>query len=311
MKKALRLLAAITLMGTPVAAQSAPPAILGRWDLTVDMPGPHRAAWLEVHRSGGSTLVGQFVGVSGSARPISRVEFRDGEVRFSIPRQWESGQGDLSLRARVEGDSLRGSVAFPDGRSFPLAGSRAPSLRREREPRWGEPIRMIGADGLTGWRALGGTSEWEVAGGILRNRKSGANLVSERELTDFKLHLEFRLPPAGNSGVYLRGRYEVQILDPGGPGAEPDYGSVGGVYGFIAPSRIAGRPAGEWNSYDITLVGRMVTVVLNGDAVIVDREIPGITGGALDSDEGAPGPLLLQGDHTAVEFRNIVVTPAL
>jgi hypothetical protein len=162
-----------------------------------------------------------------------------------------------------------------------------------------------------GWRVLGGANEWEVVEGVLRNRESGGNLVSERGFTDFKLHLEYRLPPGGNSGVYLRGRYEVQILDPGAPGAEPDYGAVGAIYGFIAPSRIAARPGGEWNTFDVTLVGRMVTVTVNGDTVIHDREIPGVTGGALDSDEGAPGPLLLQGDHGPVEFRNIVVIPAI
>ena len=67
---------------------------------------------------------------------------------------------------------------------------------------------------------------------------------------------------------------------------------------------------GEWQSYDITLVGRLVTVVLNGKTIISNQQIPGITGGALDSDEAAPGPLYLQGDHTAVEYRNIVLTPA-
>ena len=312
MKRALRLLAALTLTSTPVAAQNPAPPIVGRWDLTVDMNGSPRGAWLEVHRSGGSTLVGSFVGgAGGSARPVSRVEFRDGEMRFSIPPQWESGRGDLSVVGRLEGDSLRGSMTFPDGRTFAWTGSRAPSLRRSEPPRWGEPVALVAETGLAGWRVVGGADEWEVSGGVLRNRKSGGNLVSERTFTDFKLHLEYRLPPGGNSGVYLRGRYEVQILDPGEPGAEPDFGAVGAIYGFIAPSRIAARPGGEWNTFDVTLVGRMVTVVVNGDTVISDRQIPGITGGALDSHEGEPGPLLLQGDHGPVEFRNIVVTPAL
>ena len=311
MKRALRLLVAVTLTGTPVAAQTAAPPIVGRWDLTVEMPGLHRAAWLEVHRSGSSTLVGQFVGVTGSARPISKVEFRDGEMRFSIPPQWEGVEGDLSFAARMEGESLMGSMTLADGKSYAWRGTRAPSLRRDGEPRWGEPVRLLGASGLSGWHVHGGANEWEVVEGVLRNRKSGGNLVSDRTFTDLKLHLEFRHPPGGNSGVYLRGRYEVQILDPGGPEAEPDVSAVGGVYGFLAPSRIAARPAGEWNTLELTLVGRMVTVILNGQTVISDREIPGITGGALDSDEGAPGPLLLQGDHGPVEFRNIVVTPAL
>ena len=135
----------------------------------------------------------------------------------------------------------------------------------------------------------------------------GANLVTERKFTDFKLHVELRLPAGSNSGVYLRGRYEVQIADPSG---EPASDGLGAVYGFIAPSEDAGKSENEWQSLDITLVGRRITVVVNGKTVICDQEIPGITGGALDSDEAAPGPLLLQGDHGPVEFRNLILTPA-
>src|SRR6185436_5699163 len=108
----------------------------------------------------------------------------------------------------------------------------------------------------------------------------------------------------GNSGVYLRGRYEVQVLD---SGDELAVGSLGGIYGFLEPSDAAAKKPGEWQTFDITLVGRMVTVVLNGTTIIANREIPGITGGALDSDEGSPGPILLQGDHTAIEYRNITI----
>ena len=85
---------------------------------------------------------------------------------------------------------------------------------------------------------------------------------------------------------------------------------AGAVYGFIAPSEDAGKSENEWQSLDITLVGRRITVVVNGKTVICDQKIYGITGGALDSDEAAPGPMLLQGDHGPVEFRNLILTPA-
>jgi hypothetical protein len=142
---------------------------------------------------------------------------------------------------------------------------------------------------------------------VLRNRASGANLATERTFEDFRLQLEFRVPEGGNSGVYLRGRYEVQIA--GSAPATPSDGDLGAIYGFLAPTEIPYRP-GEWQTLDVTLIGRLVTVALNGRTVICNREIPGITGGALDSDEGSPGPILLQGDHGPVEFRNIVLTPA-
>ena len=115
------------------------------------------------------------------------------------------------------------------------------------------------------------------------------------------------MPPKGNSGVYLRGRYEVQVED--SKGLELDSHHEGGVYGLLTPNEDAAKGPGEWQSFDITLYGRMVTVVLNGRAIIIRQEIPGITGGALDSKEGEPGPIYLQGDHAAIEYRKIVLTP--
>jgi hypothetical protein len=132
--------------------------------------------------------------------------------------------------------------------------------------------------------------------------------VSDQQFEDFKLHIEFRYPEGSNSGVYLRGRYELQVIDC--YGMEPQKDLLGAVYGFIKPNENAAKKAGEWQSYDITLIGRRITVVANGKTVVCDQEIPGITGGAIDSHEGNPGPFMLQGDHGAVEYRNIVVTPA-
>jgi hypothetical protein len=129
--------------------------------------------------------------------------------------------------------------------------------------------------------------------------------VSEEQFTDFKLHIEARYPEQSNSGIYLRGRYEVQIED--SYGKEPSSILFGGIYGFLTPNEIAALKAGEWQVFDITLVGRRVSIVANGKAVISDQIIPGITGGAIDSNEGNPGPLMLQGDHGIVEFRNITI----
>ena len=177
-----------------------------------------------------------------------------------------------------------------------------------KAPTWGDPIRLFNGTDLAGWHALG-TNQWRATNGVLESPKSGANLVTDRTFTDYKLHVEFRYPKGSNSGVYQRGRYEVQVED--SVSAEPQNDMVGGVYGFIAPSEIAAKKPGEWQTFDITLVGRMITVVLNGKMVICNREIPGITGGALDSDEGEPGPLLLQGDHGPIEYRNnIILRPA-
>ncbi|HEX5269686.1 MAG TPA: DUF1080 domain-containing protein, partial [Gemmataceae bacterium] len=144
--------------------------------------------------------------------------------------------------------------------------------------------------------------------GLLTNATPGNDLVSERKFTDFQLSAEFRYPKGSNSGVYLRGRYEVQIEDD--YGEEPDSHKIGGVYGFLTPSVNAAKKPGEWQALEVTLVGRQVTVLLNGERVIDRQAIPGITGGALDSDEGRPGPIMLQGDHGRIEFRKVTVTPA-
>jgi hypothetical protein len=294
---------------TLAQSRAASDALLGRWDLVVQRGTQTSPSWLEVERSGTATLVGEFVGSGGSARPIARIEFIDGTFRFAIPPQWESNPGDIRFEGRLEGDRITGSTTMGDGQKVTWSGTRAPSLRRAGPPAWGQPIRLLNGKSLDGWQPIGGRdSQWSAVGGILQNANSGANLVTVEKFDDFKLHLEFRVPAGANSGVYLRGRYELQIDD--AAGLEPSSHHLGGVYGFIAPSENVARAAGEWQTMDVTLVGRMLTYELNGTTVICNREIPGITGGALDSAEAAPGPLLLQGDHGPVDYRNLVITPA-
>jgi 3-keto-disaccharide hydrolase len=303
------MLAAAGYSGTLAQSRDASDALLGRWDLVVQRGTQTSPSWLEVERSGTATLVGQFVGSGGSARPIAEIEFADGTFRFAIPPQWESNPRDITFEGRLEGDRLTGSMTMGDGQRVPWSGTRAPSLRRTAKPAWGAPVTLFDGKSLDGWQPVGRRdSQWRAAGGILQNANSGANLVTTRKFDDFKLHLEFRVPKGSNSGVYLRGRYELQIDD--ATGLEPSSHHLGGVYGFIAPSENVTRAAGEWQSIDVTLVGRMLTYELNGTAVICNREIPGITGGAIDSVEADPGPLLLQGDHGPVDYRNIVITPA-
>lgn len=296
------------------AQENARPAVIGHWDMTVTDPAGAYPSWLEVLTSGNRALVGRFVGRFGSARPISRLEWREGVLRFAIPPQWEEGDGDLRFEARVEQDRLVGTIVEPNGSSRPFTAARAPALRRMQPPVWGSADTLFNGRDLAGWTtdATGGgpANNWTVRNGVLTNTAGGgANLMTRRKFDDFKLHIEFRYPPAGNSGVYLRGRHEVQVED----NAERDWPrstEIGGVYGFLVPSENASTGPNQWQTYDITLIGRRVTIVLNGKIVIADQVIPGITGGALDSEEGMPGPILLQGDHTPVEYRNIVLTPA-
>ena len=133
----------------------------------------------------------------------------------------------------------------------------------------------------------------------------------KRSFRDFRLKLEFRLGEGGDSGVHLRGRYEIQLRDPVTFNLMESASATGSLYSFIGVPNDMGRPAGEWQSLEATLLGRHLTVVLNGVTVIQDREIPGITGDALDADESRPGPIVLQGYLGPISFRNIVVTPLL
>jgi hypothetical protein len=304
----------LTLPGILAGAEDKPrrekPSIIGRWDLSVQDQHGEYPSWLEVRRSGHRTLVGSFVGQFGSARPISRVEFADGEVRFSVPPQWEEGKNDLAFEGRFQGDVLRGETTDANGKRLRWTGRRAPTLKRAAPPHWGRPVPLLDGKDLTGWkpRSAKGKNSWTVRGGILVNTVAGTDLMTHAKFTDFKLHAEFRYPRGSNSGIYLRGRYEVQIEDD--PEGDPDCHSMGAVYGFLTPSINAAKRAGQWQAIDITLVGRIVTVVLNGERIIDRQVIPGITGGALESDEGAPGPILLQGDHGPIEFRNLILTPS-
>jgi hypothetical protein len=282
--------------------------LLGRWDLVVQSGDTIYPSWLEVRKSGYRTLVGSFVSRFGSARPVANITLNNSTFRFSLPPQWEQGTQELVIEGTLTNDKLAGWMTDALGNRQTWTATRAPAMRRTSRPVWGAPVAIFNGRDLTGWEASGPENQWRVVNGILTNPRSGNNLITKRTFGDFKLHVEFRVPDKGNSGLYLRGRHEVQIED--SYGLEPGSHHAGGVYGFLIPNENAARRPGEWQTYDITLIGREITVVLNGRSVIVAQNIPGITGGALNSAEGEPGPLMLQGDHTSVEFRKIILTPA-
>jgi len=282
--------------------------ILGRWDLVVKSSNGENPSWLEVRRSGYSTLVGSFVGRFGSARPIAKIDCAEGRLHFAIPPQWE-GKSDLVLDGKIAGDELKGELTDEKGQRLTWTGRRAPALKRAHPPKWDKPIELFNGKDLTGWKTQFADMKngWIVKDGLLVNATPGNNLLTEATFDDFQLHAEFRYPKGSNSGIHLRGRYEVQIEDD--YGLEPDSHYIGGVYGFLTPSINAAKKAGEWQTFDITLVGRVVTILLNGERLIDHQTIPGITGGALDSREELPGPIMLQGDHGPIDFRKVTITP--
>lgn len=305
---------AVLCLALPSAAGPRPSLPLGddfvgRWDMTIkDRSGGQYPSWFEVAREG-EKLTGRFVGRVGSQRPIKNIEIAGGRLKFTLPPQFERRSSDLVFDAKFVGDRLEGSSTDSDGKTLAWTAVRAPKLDR-KSARWKKPITLFGGGDLTGWRVRDPkkADTWRVVDGVMENRPRGTDIITEQKFKDFKLHVEFKLVEKGNSGVYLRGRYEVQIQDDFGK--EPESHRMGGIYGFITPSSNPSRKAGEWQALDVTLIGRKVTVALNGVVIIDGAEIPGITGGALDSDEREAGPIMLQGDHEQIYFRNIVITPA-
>lgn len=290
-----------------VQAQESSPFI-GRWDMVIEQEGKALPSWLEVTKSGRSTLVGRFVYAFGSSRPIAEIKLKKEHFSFSIPRQWEPGAQDMQFEGSLDGTNLSGTMVYSDGKTHKWTATPAKIAAYNEAIVWAAPKALFNGVDLSGWSAMG-DNQWLVKGGILTSPKSGSNLVSDEKFLNFKLHVEFKYPAGSNSGIYLRGRHEVQIED--NIGLAPSNILFGGIYGFLTPNEMMAKPAGEWQVYDITLNGNRVSIVANGKAIITDQIIPGITGGALDSNESEVGPLLIQGDHGPIEFRSIVLTPEL
>jgi hypothetical protein len=300
--------------GEPEKSRSTPSAesveaYLGRWDLTLKAPDREYASWLDLSQESGQ-LKAQMVGRWGNARPLPKVELSQGRLTFVSPKIEEGRSDDMIFKGTLIGKTLTGTTTGPDGTIWQWTGRRAPALKRESAPKWGKPIQLFNGTDLTGWRMEGpGTTVWKVEAGNLITPGNGPELIGDSKFEDFKLHVEFNCDANSNSGVYLRGRYEVQIETDSIE--EPPSHHMGGVYGFLAASPELPRKPGDWQSFDITLIGRWITVVQNGQMIIDNKEIPGITGGALDSHEELPGPIYLQGSENGrVAFRSIVVTPA-
>jgi hypothetical protein len=304
------LILAGALAAPPPAKTPTDDDYVGRWNVRItDAEDTFVSGGFDIANKDGA-LSGGLVWRWGSYLPAKSMELKDGTL--VVVREENPGKLD-TFELRLEGGTLEGKVGYPDGKVHHFEGKKAPLLASKKAPVWGAPVVLFDGKTLGGWtlRDAKKKNGWAVVNGELAvvDPKDNADLVSERSFQDMKLHIEFNVDPKSNSGVYLRGRYEIQILDNPDQKMALDAHGCGGVYSRIAPRMDASKPAGEWQTYDITMVGRKVTVVLNGQT-IVQGEVGGITGGALNPYEGEPGPLMLQGDHGKVRFRNIVVTPA-
>ena len=314
-------------------AQSAEP-YLGMWALTLDYENSN-AGWLEVRQEkgyldsdllwrAGSVLPCEFTLVTDGSLILTQgrdvVKRTEGEPdRILHPLQW------FELRKTGE-DRIEGAAFFPNrngvgvemvsftGKRIPPLGE-APKIKKSM---FGDPEELFNGTDLEGWELAekGAVNGWKAVDGALVNnpeQKEGeahiqyGNLRTTDTFEDFNLKLEVNVPKGSNSGVYLRGIYEIQVMDSYGNELDPH--NMGALYSRITPSEAAEKPAGEWQKMDITLVDRYLTVKLNGKTIIDNQPVKGVTGGALTSDQFEPGPILLQGDHGRVSYRNIILTP--
>jgi 3-keto-disaccharide hydrolase len=295
------------LLALAGAGQCQNPAnpFLGRWDLTVTSSRSTANQWMEIVEKDGK-LDGRIQPGGGAVRPIVAARVEGQHLLITVSA---AGRGpEVSWDLTVDGSSITGTQKRGDVSDTAIAGVRAPELKRSMPKAWSDPTPLFDGKDLAGWEPVSnpGRSKWVVENGTMLNQDRGSNIRTTRKFDDFKLHIEVNCPEHCNSGIYLRGRYEIQVGTEGG--ANPSH-EMGAVYGYYAPAVAMPMGSGEWQAFDITLVGRTVTVLRNGTKIHDNQEMPGITGGALDSHEGEPGPIMLQGDHDGgMRYRNITIS---
>jgi hypothetical protein len=252
----------------------------------------------------------RIVGRVSSVHPAAEVKVNGSHLTFATS-EWFGKPIRVTWEMTVHGNRLTGVQKRADGVQGQISGVPAPALDRPMPSSWSKPEPLFNGKDLTGWTPDNpAQNHYKAIDGELVNEAAGANIRTDRKFQDFKLHIEYNCPNLGNSGIYLRGRDEIQV-EYEKPGTNDKFHGMGSLYGFIAPSVDLPPKPGQWESFEITLVGRTLTVIRDGVKTIDNQEIPGITGGAIDSHEGEPGPLYIQGDHTGgMKYRNIMISVA-
>lgn len=330
MKYAIPIVCLFTLINALQGSAKAENSIDGTWAFELPDGNP---AWLQIK----DDSEGKLLWSVGSARPIQNLQIKDKQLSFERKVKWKPFgiaddvrvvQGPFTGKIQSGGDMILEFYQIKEGQpdskeKLSLHGKKMPPLPAQPDlskVKFGKAIELFNGKDLSGWKLSSDKKKngWRAESGILINETPktdfGAygdygNLITKDKFMDFRLSIEYNVAAKANSGIYLRGMYEAQVVDRDsrmqgiqGPGA---------IFGRIAPSENAGKVGGEWNRYVLTLVDRHVTVELNGKTVIDNQALEGCTGGGLSADDTAPGPLFLQGDHTNVRYRNILLEPVL
>ena len=302
-------------LASPLVAQDTK-AFLGRWDMTVTpATGKPYAQWIELTDNAG-TIEGKIQPRGGAWHPIHGAHMDGNKLVVDVE---PAGRGPAVEWVLTSPDAgkLSGVEKHGDADGPALAGVKAPLLDRPMPKHWTKPRPLFDGKDLNGWEPIGSVdnNKWVARDGMLVNdnpevpgqrMKPAANIKTTEKFQDFKLHIEVNCPEGGNSGIYMRGRYELQVGTEGGK--QPSH-EMGAIYSWEPPPAGSELGLGKWTSYDVTFVGRHITVYRDGKLYHDNFEIPGPTGGALDSNEAEPGPFYLQGDHHGViMYRNITIS---
>ncbi len=307
---------------------------LGQWTIDIEHG---TVGWLEV-RQEKDFLDADLLWIGGSVVPVANV-YMSGDKYLIVTRTDNvvrtKDENNLPIRSHVitnwlevekKGDKIVGFLMNPrrngkgvDSTSFVGTKLPAPPPAPDMAKiKYGTPITLFNGKDLSGWRLINEKQKngFSALNSVLSNNPvqvegekhvSYGNIRTDQEFEDFNLKLEVNIPAGSNSGIYLRGMYEIQVSD--SYKKELNAHNMGGLYSRIKPTVNAEKPAGTWQSMDITLCDRHVTVILNGIKIIDNQPVYGPTGGAMKSDVFTAGPLYLQGDHGKVEYRNLVLTP--
>lgn len=299
--------AAVLAIASLTTAQAQTSPYVGRWNITPAGPNPG-VYWLEVKEAGGQ-LSGMFLNRGGSPVKLPTIKVENGELVWQTAAP-ANGVAP-AFRAKAQGDTLTGSVKIGD-RTVNFTGARPPKwgpADANATHKLGTPVELFNGKSMDTWDVQDKAKPmgWSIVDGTMTNVPHANNLISKQKFQDYKIHAEYKLETNSNSGIYMRGRYELQVLDD--YGKTQDEHSHMSVYAWHKPLVNASKPVGEWQTMEATVVGNRVTVILNGKTVQDNATFEAVTGGALDANESESGPIMIQGDHEKVTYRKVTVTP--
>jgi hypothetical protein len=246
---------------------------------------------------------------------VASIQIANGELVFQ-PAAGRRGPSP-EHRVRAQGQRLTGSTK---------AGEQTVEYVGVRPPAWpaadasathklGTPVELFDGKSMDAWDLVRPDQPWAVIDGEMTNSPAGvkpnpgSNLRSKQKFQDYRIRAEYKLDDGAHSGIYFRGRYEMQVL--GDIGKPVDQFSHMAVYGWVAPLVNASKPDNQWQTMEGTIVANKITVTLNGQKVHDNTTLVAITTNAVDPNELEPGPIQLVGNDGKIWYRKVTVTPII